>query len=110
MTKSEISEKLASYRRIPGVMVFTFNSNHPMPQGAKNFPDHVIISKNGNVIFIEVKLGKDELKPGQAYLQEILLLAGVKNPMLHYRIISTEQELAIVCTMLDKLLTGRGSL
>ena len=81
MNKSDITQRL---NKLHNFKVYTFNSKHKMPSGAVGFPDHVLLNQNGTIIFIEVKLGKDELSEKQIELQNICIDIMLKNNKFFY--------------------------
>ena len=70
-TKKDISRIFAKLRDF-GFLVFNFNSNKKLNRGKMTgFCDHLIIGK-GKIYFIEVKIGKDTIKPEQFLLQRAI--------------------------------------
>ena len=62
MTESKaIKDSFVRLRKF-GHIVFNFNSSRANNPGIKGFPDWLIITRNYNLVFIEVKIGKDKLK------------------------------------------------
>jgi hypothetical protein len=77
ITKSDITDcfnELTAY----GYDVKTFNSNKPLPQSAKGMTDHLITGK-GLIIFMEVKIGKDNLSSDQLEFGKVLTNAMTRN-------------------------------
>lgn len=80
MTKSEITKALKQLERY-GWIVKTFNSNRYNMTGAKGFPDHVLVNATKKeLVFIEVKLGKDKLSPEQC--EYLVALRGVAEVII----------------------------
>lgn len=84
MTKTEITNKLNTLRKIFGVNVYHFNHNHKMPTGSIGWADH-IITTNNYIIVIEDKLGKDKLSKKQSDLKNaIRKLEKIKDSRIKY--------------------------
>lgn len=87
-TKAEISKVFAELRKY-GYLVFNFNQKNRFGKGLVGFVDHLVIGKWG-MFFVEVKIGKDTVKPEQEKLGEMISRMG--NRYIHYEIIHTTEE------------------
>ena len=76
--------------------VFTFNSQHKMPTGTRGFVDHVLINKNGYIVFIEVKIGNDKLSEKQKEYQEVYEKIMQNNKMFKYYIMTEKNYIDII--------------
>lgn len=75
-TKSEKSLISAEFARLReyGYLVFNFNQKTRFGPGMVGFCDHLIIGF-GRIVFIEVKIGKDQLSKEQEQLKDELVKA-----------------------------------
>lgn len=73
-TKSEKSLISAEFARLReyGYLVFNFNQKTRFGSGMVGFCDHLIIGF-GRIIFLEVKIGRDKLRPEQVKLKDELI-------------------------------------
>ena len=89
--KSEIKKNLILLRR-RGCFVFNLNNKRPNNAGTAGLTDWIIITKS-NVVFAEVKIGKDELSETQndikARLEKIML---IPNSRIYYYIIKNGKD------------------
>jgi len=82
MTKTDITKHFKQIEEYGGKCI-TFNSNRPLPTGLIGFPDHILIYK-GMMLFVEVKIGKDNFKPGQLEMKEFLKSVSFLNDYVFY--------------------------
>jgi len=107
MNKKYITDRVNAYKNA-GWLVWTFNSNKPLPTGARFFFDHVLISGYGHTVFVEVKLKntKDGLSDGQILTREHMIYSARFNKKLFYYTIEDEETLVQVEKELDKMTGG----
>ena len=81
MSKTEITNELNRLKNY-GYEVRTFNHYKAVGRGTKGFVDHFIIGHY--MIFCEVKIDKDKLKPEQIRLAEKISAHSALYKRLHY--------------------------
>ena len=86
MTNKESANKALKELENLGCMIFNMSSNRHMPTGMIGFPDHLVISKSGYLIFIEDKFGNDKLNDKQRDVQCIIDKCSANNDMVLYYI------------------------
>ena len=91
--KADITNALNA---LPGWKVFTFNSQRKMPTGCRGFVDHVLINKNGYIVFIEAKIGSDKLSEKQKEYQEVYKKIMQNNKMFKYYIMTEKNYIDII--------------
>lgn len=89
-TKSDFTKAFNELRKF-GYDVKNFNSNLKMKTGIKGFVDH-LITGHGHLVFVEVKIGKDTMKPEQLFFAERIKSAVDKNSTVKYWQISNMSE------------------
>ena len=68
MTESQEIKKALIRLRDFNCIVFNFNSNKPNNPGLAGHPDWLILTPKLNVVYIEVKIGKDSLSDIQKWV------------------------------------------
>ena len=103
MTESqEIKQAFIRLRKFDCI-VFNFNSNKYNNAGLTGFVDWLILTPKLNVVFIEVKIGKDSLKiEQQAVLKRISSIMGLPSSRVLYFLCRDAQEAKQIS---DKILT-----
>lgn len=87
-----IKEEFVRLRKFSSI-VFNFNNNKYNNAGLTGFPDWVVLTPKLNVVFIEVKIGKDSLKDEQrAVLNRLSSIMGLPLSRVHYFLCKTHQE------------------
>jgi len=99
--KQETNKALKALEQL-GCMVFNMSSDRRMPPGMIGFPDHCIVSKHGEVIFIEDKFGKDKLSKEQVGVRGIIETCAMMNPKVFYYI-NTGNIQQIVDEIIDRI-------
>lgn len=86
MTKTEATAKINNLKKL-GYKVINFNSQRRFNKSQKDFVDYVVIGK-GFIYFIELKIGKDKLSPGQEETKKLLEDAVTSNLTVKYLLIT----------------------
>jgi len=81
MTGSEIIKLSLPILLARGWTIFHFGHNHPMPQGAKGFPD-IVGFRQDETLTIEVKGDGDNYRPEQRKFAEVM--RAFTGPHLRY--------------------------
>lgn len=90
-------DKFKTLKRL-GFLVLSFESNRPMPKGAKGMTDYLIIGKRfyGDIYFIERKYKGDRIRKEQETIAEYLTKSG------NYFLLNENNEAEIIQQILDK--------
>ena len=92
MTESEGIKKAFIGLRKFGFTVFNFNNHKANNAGTKGHPDWVIITKR-YVVYVEVKIGKDQLSEVQTkVVNQLAKLMGMPSSRIYVEIIKTAKE------------------
>jgi hypothetical protein len=89
-TKKEITNELNRLKQF-GFTVITFNDNRPLRSSQKSFVDHFIFN-NKYLIFIEVKIGRDQVSPIQEITARKLSACAIYNKYTFYKVIRNVEE------------------
>ena len=101
ITKKYITDELNKFKTY-GWDVKTFNYNKRMPSGAVGFVDHILShSKKGYIIFIEVKIGKDELSKKQIDFRETCLDIEKVNHHFQYYLLDDKNYVNILQRIIE---------
>ena len=100
--KSDISNEFAKLRNF-GYTVLSFGSHKALSRHIKGFVDLVIFNSK-QLIFIEVKVGHDELSEVQKEIMTKLSSVATYNKTVHYRLITT---LAEAKKLVENILSGK---
>jgi len=79
-----------------GYNVKNFNSKRKMGSGAVGFVDHMITG-NGHLVFVEVKIGADKLRPAQKdFAEKIMTVVNKNNTVKYWQISKLSEAMGIV--------------
>jgi hypothetical protein len=79
-----IKEEFVRLRKFNSI-VFNFNSNKYNNAGLTGFPDWVILTPKLNIVFIEIKIGKDSLREEQkTVLKRLSSMMGLPHSRIYY--------------------------
>lgn len=98
MDKQFISRHLKELEKTGQFRVFNFNYSKAMPKGSIGFVDFVILSRNGRVYLIEVKLGNDKMRDEQLSLRDFCISAGIP-----YIVINEKNYQKIINNIIEEL-------
>lgn len=81
-----------------GFLVLSFESNRPMPRGAKGMTDYLIIGNRfkGDIYFVERKFKGDKMRKEQSIVAEYLDKSG------NYFMLDEKNEAEIIQQILDR--------
>ena len=99
-----IKDEFVRLRKFNSI-VFNYNSNRANNAGLTGHPDWMILTPKLNVVFIEVKIGKDSLRDEQkAVLNRLSSVMGLPASRVHYFLCKTHQESKLIS---DGILNGK---
>lgn len=100
-TSQKIKAEFIKLRKFNSI-VFNFNSNKPNNAGLTGFVDWLILTPKLSLVFCEVKIGHDKLKPEQeAVLNRLSSIMGLPHSRVHYFLVRDEKQAKLIS---DKIL------
>lgn len=105
MTESQkIKAEFVRLRKF-NCIVFNFNNNKYNNAGITGVPDWIILTPKLNIVFTEVKIGGDTLKPEQIITgKRLSAIMGIPNSRVYYYLC---RDSATAKKISDEILTGK---
>jgi len=101
MTKNDIAKEFLKLKKY-GYKVKSFGDNRSLRRGQTGFVDTVIFNRK-NLIFIEVKVGKDTFSEEQLETADLLSSVAAINKTVYYYIVNDVKDAKL---LVDIILRG----